>query len=313
MWSAYNAAQTNEKDKFQKLLRDLCDGIEEPPQTMGRPRLPLTDAIFSVCFKVYSTFSGRRCISDLRDAHAKGYISKLPHFNSIFNYLENPLMTPVLKRLIVESSLPLRSVEVDFACDSSGFTPSRFDRWFDHKYGVIRKQHDWVKVHIMCGVKTNIVTAAEILDRDAADVKQLPELVKTTAQNFTIQEVSADKIYGCLYNYDAIESCGATPFIVFKSVHNGAGGGLWAKMYHYFSYNREDFLRHYHKRSNVESTFSMIKAKFRDHVRSKTEISMKNEVLCKLICHNICCVIQEMYELGIDPTFWAEKPKTLAC
>jgi hypothetical protein len=27
-------------------------------------------------------------MSDLRDAHAKGYISKAPHFNSIFNYLE---------------------------------------------------------------------------------------------------------------------------------------------------------------------------------------------------------------------------------
>ena len=33
----------------------------------------------------------------------------------------------------------------------------------------------------------------------------------------------------------------------------------------------------YHKRSNVESTFSMIKAKFRDHVRSKTPVAMVNE------------------------------------
>lgn len=30
-WPAYNAAQTNEKDKFQCLLYDLCQGIEEPP------------------------------------------------------------------------------------------------------------------------------------------------------------------------------------------------------------------------------------------------------------------------------------------
>src|ERR671924_1861732 len=61
---------------------------------------------------------------------------------------------------------------------------------------------------------------------------------------------------------------------------------------------------HYHKRSNVESTFSMIKAKFRDHVRSKTDAAMRNEVLYKILCHNICCVIQAMYELGIEPTFW---------
>ena len=84
---------------------------------------------------------------------------------------------------------------------------------------------------------------------------------------------------------------------------------MWAKMFHYFQYRREDFLQHYHKRSNVESTFSMIKAKFRDHVRSKSDTAMVNEVLCKVVCHNICVLIQEMYELNIEPTFWADCPK----
>jgi transposase len=78
-------------------------------------------------------------------------------------------------------------------------------------------------------------------------------------------------------------------------------------MYHYYSFRRGEFLVHYHKRSNVESTFSMIKAKFRDHVRSKTDVAMTNEVLAKILCHNICCVIQSMYELGIEPAFW-ERP-----
>jgi hypothetical protein len=47
----------------------------------------------------------------------------------------------------------------------------------------------------------------------------------------------------------------------------------------------------------------MIKAKFRDHVRSKTDVAMKNEVLCKVLCHNICCLIHAIYELGISPDF----------
>jgi hypothetical protein len=64
----------------------------------------------------------------------------------------------------------------------------------------------------------------------------------------------------------------------------------------------DDFLAHYHKRSNVESTFSAIKRKFGDAVRSKTDTSMMNEALAKIVCHNLCCVIQEWYELGIDPT-----------
>jgi hypothetical protein len=87
-WTAYNTAQTHEKERFLVLLRDLCGGLSEAegPKT-GRPRLPIQDAIFAACFKVYSTFSGRRFMSDLRDAQAKGYIAKVPHFNSIFNYL----------------------------------------------------------------------------------------------------------------------------------------------------------------------------------------------------------------------------------
>ena len=47
----------------------------------------------------------------------------------------------------------------------------------------------------------------------------------------------------------------------------------------------------------------MIKAKFRDYVRSKINVAMKNEVLCKVLCHNICCLVSAMYELGIDPIF----------
>jgi transposase len=74
-------------------------------------------------------------------------------------------------------------------------------------------------------------------------------------------------------------------------------------MFHHFGLHRADFLAHYHKRSNVEGTFSMIKAKFRDHVRSKTAVAMVNEVLRKIICHNICALIQEMNELGIDAVF----------
>jgi len=30
---------------------------------------------------------------------------------------------------------------------------------------------------------------------------------------------------------------------------------------------------------------------------------MVNEVLCKIICHNICVLIQESHELGIEVRF----------
>ena len=313
-WPAYNEAQTNEKRQFQTLLHSLCENIENPAHGKGRPPIALADAVFAVTFKVYSTFSGRRFMCDLSDAKDKGFIDRLPHFNSIFNYLENPDLTPILLSLITASSLPLKSVECDFAVDSTGFMTSRFNRWYDKKYGVVRSDHDWVKAHLMCGVKTNVVTAVEIHERDTGDTQLLPALVDATAENFTLREVSADKAYPSVANFEAIERHNASAFIPFTSRHTGAAGGLFAKAFHYFNFNRDEFWAHYHKRSNIESTVNMIKAKFRDHVRSKTDVAMKNEVLCKVLCHNICCLISAIYELNIQPIFdtFASCTKTLA-
>ncbi|MFC1846162.1 transposase [Chloroflexota bacterium] len=85
---------------------------------------------------------------------------------------------------------------------------------------------------------------------------------------------------------------------------------IWGKMYHFFMFNRNAFLAHYHKRSNVESTFAMIKGKFGDAIRSKGAIAQVNELLLKILCHNICVLIQALYELGIETTFCAENMVT---
>jgi transposase len=306
-WPSYNRAQVNEKDMFQSLLAALCEGIVEKPQEgRGQRRIPMRDAVFACCFKVYSTLSARRFMSDLRDAHAKGHIGYVPHFNSIFNHLDDERMTDVLRELIVKSSLPLTAIECDFACDSTGFTASRFHRWYDHKYGPCggeRKEIDWVKTHLMIGVTTHIVTAVEIHGRCTNDSPLLPALLEATAQNFSVSEVSADRQYASMANFDAIAKHGATAYIPFRAGTNGQCGGLFAKAFHYFSLYREQFLRQYHKRSNIEAAIGAIKAKFGDAVRSKTDLAMKNEVLAKILCHNICVLISAMHELGITPDF----------
>jgi transposase len=303
-WTAYNEAQTCEQDKFQALLHGLCSGLVTVQPKSGRPRLPLSDVVFNVAFKVYSTVSQRRFMSDLREAHRRGYISKVPHFNSISNYLDNPDLTPILREFITQSSLPLQAVETNFAVDSSGFTTCRYARWFDVKYGKEQAKREWVKCHLMCGVKTNIVTAVEIGDKHASDVKFFPPLVEATAQNFIISQVSADKAYGGNVSTDVVHKFGGTPFIAFRGNATGGVGGTYQQMFHYFMFKRDEFLQHYHKRSNVESTFSMMKRKFGDSLRSKTDVAMVNETLCKILCHNLVVLIHEMCELGIDPVFW---------
>ncbi|MDX6405372.1 MAG: hypothetical protein QOH70_2827 [Blastocatellia bacterium] len=318
-WQAYNNAQTNEKDLFQSLLVELLKGVGEPSQTMGRPRIPFEDMIFSVAFKVFSTVSGRRFMSDLRDAHAKGHISKLPCYNSIFNYLESETLTPYLKMLVEESSMPLQAIERDFAVDSSGFSTGVYKKWADAKWGNVRIKYgekqpsdvnrkDWVKAHVMCGVKTNVITAIEVTHAHASDHGQFQTLVETTSQNFVVDSVAGDKAYSSYRNLQLVLSKAAMPYIDFKvnAKADRNSPGAWRRMFHYYSYNKEEFMRHYHKRSNVETVFHMMKSKFGDKVRSKTPTAQMNEVLCKALCHNLSCLIQSMFELNIKPDFWQE-------
>ncbi|MBI2830642.1 MAG: transposase [Chloroflexi bacterium] len=309
-WPAYDNAQMHEQERFVELLRDLCNGIEQPTQTFGRPRLPLADVVFGVTYKVYSTMSGRRFMTDLKEAETRELVTKSPSFASSARYLENPELTPLLKTLIEQTASPLKAVETDFAVDSSGFATTTYNRWFDHKWGKVRSEAKWIKTHLMCGVKTHVVTSVEVTPTETADVPQLPALVSTTAQTFNISEVSADKAYSSRKNLHAVQAVNATPYIPFKNRTNGVGSksdgfdGLWNRMWHFYNFNREQFLTHYHKRSNVETAFSMIKGKFGASVRSKSPIAQVNEVLCKILCHNICVLISSIYELGLEPTFW---------
>ena len=308
-WPAYNEAQRIEKHRFQELLFDLCRGVTEPERAIKGGQRPHTfkDSLFAMAFKVYSTFSSRRFSCDLDDAHERGYLSRRIPGLKVPQFFENAALTPILHQLIVQSSLPLKEIETVFAPDSTGFSTSRFVRWYDEKYGQERSGKDWVKAHAICGVKTNIVIAVIIEDKHANDSPHFKPLVEATAAaGFTVKEVPADKAYLSHENLGAVESLGGTAYIPFKvNSQPGEPESLWGKLYHFFAFNRESFLKHYHQRSNAESTFSMVKAKFRDHVRSKTDVAMKNEVLCKFLCHNICCVIQSQCELGIEAIFWA--------
>jgi transposase len=310
-WPAYNPAQVYEKELFQYLLHDLCAGLEWPPRTTrGRRPHPLADVLYSMVFKVYVRMSARRSMSDLRDARDKGHLSRLVSYNSLCDYFEMPVLTECLQELIPISAMSLREVEDCFAVDSSGFRTVGFVRWFNARYGKEQENHDWKKLHICVGTLTHIITSAEVSSRHAHDSPYFKSLINAAAQGgFQLSEVSADKAYSSRPNLRLVTQHGGTPYIDFKD--NAKGGSrceVWNKTFLYYSLHAEEFYEHYHRRSNAETTFQMIKSKFDEQVRSKTPTSQVNEVLCKVLCHNICCLIQSIFEFGIEPIFGQNGP-----
>ena len=113
------------------------------------------DMVFASALKVYSTFSLRRFATDSREAQSKGYLVKAPDYSTVAKYMESADMRPVLKELLQLSALPLKTIENDsFSIDSSGFSPHKFSRWFDHKWGAKGKEVDkklFYKAHIVVG------------------------------------------------------------------------------------------------------------------------------------------------------------------
>jgi len=224
-----------------------------------------------------------------------------PHFNVASTTFNKKEITSILYGLVRLSARHLASVETDFATDSSGFRCSTFGNYCEEKHGT-KRTRNWLKAHICTGVSTNIVADVIITDEHGADGPQLKKLIQNTAKHFKIGEVSADLAYSSRKNLQLIDGFGGTPYIPFKKNATGKSkGALWKKTFHYFQLHKEEFMEHYHKRSNVESTFGAIKKKFGESVKSKNRIAQENELLCKIIAYNITVLIHEMVSLGNPP------------
>jgi transposase len=239
----------------------------------------------------------------LQEAQERGFVSQTVHHSTIARCLEDEETTPLLIRLIEVSALPFKGLETEFAVDSSGFSSCKFDRWYSVKWGRVLSKHSWCKVHAIVGTRTLAVTGVIVDSKDSADAPQFSPLVKTTAKNFTIRQVTGDKAYASAENFEVVEECGGMPYIAFKASATGAVGGVYERMYHLFCLNKEDYLHHYHRRSNIEALFSAVKRLFGDPVRSKSETAMKNEVLGKLLAYNITLLVHAIYELRLEPSF----------
>jgi hypothetical protein len=189
-WPAYDEAQINEKRHFMMILRALCDDVEDFERVTGRKPLPLSSVIFCLVYKVYLTFSARRCQGFLQDALLEKLIAAVPRPTVLSEYMREKSITEILKELVIKSSLPLSEVENVFAVDSTGLSVPRKRIWFNKHTNRRERRRDYIKLHAMCGVRTNIITGVQTSEGTANDSPYLKQLVEDTARHFEISEVS---------------------------------------------------------------------------------------------------------------------------
>ncbi len=303
-WTAYTEAQNNEKRLLMEILSELLSDvkIEISNGKLGRHYSDMKDICFCLALKTYTKLSSRRLNSDLEKAQQEEFIARVSHFTTIMGWMKMEEMTSLLLHLIKLSALPMKEMETQYSIDSTGFASWQFGRWFDYKFNQVKTCRNWVKGHIMCGTKSHMVVSVELPKAHGADSPQLALLVEKTCKDFNVKEISADRAYLSRKNLHIIVANGALPFIPFKSNSLGKkkGSMVWSKMFEFFHEHPQEYFQHYHRRSNAETVFDMIKQKFGKDVVTRNFQSQTNEVLLKILCHNICCLIAAYYENNIE-------------
>jgi hypothetical protein len=290
--SKYNRSQTREKDNFLRLLHKLCQTVVGELPAIRRPRLPLRDVLFCLIYKVYVNSNSRNLEYDLEHLQKEGFISRVPHFNSLPNYMRNTGITPYLDRFVGVSALALRDVETDFAVDSTKLLQPRcYDR-VDPKTKRKSRPPDRVKLHLLCGTETRVVAAARVSSVFDSDPQHFGPLFERALDlGFNIQIIRADKGYWSPARLCYIRGRGVVPVITPKQ--RGRRKKAPAA-------GQADEGR---RRNQVETVNFMIAAKFGKKLRSVSRVGQVNEALCKVICHNLRVLNLEAHQRGMEVRF----------
>mgnify|MGYP007044041566 CR=1 FL=1 len=262
-----------------------------------------------VCLLIWHKFP------DLSSRRAKGFLLFLkkfkainvhiPCFKTLCNYREKPLMHNVLDNLIEESSKPLAKIEHDFATDSTGIRTKLFSTWYSLRCKKRIKRRDHLTVHITTGIKSNIVTAINVEIKKGKDNTIFREHVDKTSKNFQIEEWSGDGMYWCKDNCRKVSEVGGKPYFKCKKSWNGKKSGCldWKEMNLLSRENPEYYDKHYHKRSNVESTNMSKKMLQGDKVYSKGDSARINEEILRWINYNQTVLNRAYHQWDIIPKF----------
>ena len=235
-WRKYDASKEYEEENFEVLLADIASLVRQPAYEFGRPQLLLSDVVYSLVRKAYGGQSRRIVMSSLRRAEEKRLITKAPSQGSISKYLERVALTPILKHLIQQSTLPLWGLDNGvYATDATGFRTSVYNRWFEHKWEEgqeskevkERKKRQWIKAHCVFGTTTKVVTAVEVSNGTEADTNYLQDLTKATLSEHEVIDMCVDLGYLDNDHYEFMDSLNINLWMPFKVNSKESSPNRW--------------------------------------------------------------------------------------
>lgn len=300
--SLYNNIQETEFLNFFEFVRHLTNHV-----CKGRKMKSMMQCL--LIWRKFPNLSVRRARGLLLLLKKFGIItSDIPCFKTIANYNEYNSLQIILDKLIEESSKPLSAIEHDFATDATGIKTKLFSSWYSLRCKKKIRKRDHLTVHVTTGIKSNVVTALNVENKKGRDNEIFREHVDKTTKSFKVNEWSGDGMYWAKLNCSKVASVGGVPYFrckTGKTAWNGKQDGhpAWKKMNIENNNNPEEYKKHYHKRSNAESTNMSKKMIHGEKVYSRLPSARINEETLRWINHNVNVLNRAKHEWNISPKF----------
>ncbi len=305
-WKVYYQACRTEKLMFLRIIKDAIDYlIMENKYGYGRPAAFFSDIIKSICIKSYHNLSTWRLESELKLCKSMGIIDNVYKKSCISKYMNSKDVTEVLHELYKIIAEPLIPIETQYAADATGISNAyKAKKWIDVRLD--RQEHkQYNKLHIISGTLTNIIVSAKVTEGIRHESPVFKDLM-VGIKRFKVKEISADSGYLSRKNCELIQDNGAVPYILPKKnvkAYSKGTGTAWHTMINLWKKHQMLFASHYHRRSNVESTFGALKRKYGDFCRCKLPVTQENEILARIICHNSAVLSEAMLSNDLEPKF----------
>ena len=166
-----------------------------------------------------------------------------------------------------------------------------------HRY----TSHEYVKLHAAIEMKNRAIINFHFTRTNVHEITQLEKLLQPL---YEFNHVYADSGYLSVNNCRVIVSKGGTPFIRPKKTTTGHGtynqkqmyGNPFTDMIQSYNQNREDWMKKYHQRSNIEAVFSSLKRRLGGFVTSIKRNIQQIEIALKIIVYNLMILVRKIVE-----------------
>lgn len=307
--SLYNLAQENEIFIFLKYLPDAVVHVVKEDTLWvgtGRPPKDLYDVLVCLSIQHYINWSSRRSLGMIKLLCKFAKIPvEIPSWRTLCRYREREILKLYLDRLIRLTSKPLNLLENDFSTDMTGVSTKSYSTWFSLRCEKRLERREHIATHVTTSKILNSCVAIDVDCEKGKDSQYMRKHIKQISNDFLINDWCGDSMYLSRENCNAVSEAGGTPWFNPKknTKVKQMGSRSWGLMVRTAKDNPEEFAKHYHKRSNVEATFSAKKRKFGSSVRSKLNNAKENEEHLKWIGYNFTVLSRAQYEKNVKIKF----------